>query len=412
LNTVFAVAPRCMMTLEAEAKSVGSSSKSFKRRLFDTAAVTLFGTRFFLEGLASRILARVRHGVDDGDLEPLCFNLLSQYDDTPMKVRHKESTEDDAQAAGPTKLLQVELCLSLSVRNLKNDTVQLLVVPHIATPVTAIETSSAEAIHAVLVERLGLGAIMKALQDVFPVCAHTSTCDSASSNLRYEAFQSASSNRLQPRIERPPQLSLRLRLACDIHAISRVGTRSYAPISFDISGLVAVCLTCRNFGGIKKLREAMQSVIVDSLEIIDGPPPAPSSAQAVARDRILDVCLDSRTSRDRARRYKLQQLLHGDPHSDQLMYYTSDKRATKQRFAKWLSKALLPEMSMLARNRWLTTTLPLRQIALADGVHGLFRRAAERWVPPRRKKRAASSMPQEVDGHQRSFTCLHPVVTP
>jgi hypothetical protein len=88
---------------------------------------------------------------------------------------------------------------------------------------------------------------------------------------------------------------LRLRLGCDVHALSRASWRALGPIDADMSGVVAACLSARVGGCIGHLRTALRATIVDSTKIVHGPEPAPTSQVALARDAFLGVCVSRNT---------------------------------------------------------------------------------------------------------------------
>lgn len=374
LDDLYDSVPRTMMSLRAEAKNLEMSRRTFTAKVLDVAAATFSGVQCYLGSFASKL----RKEIAAGRAEGLVFNTVQLYDETPLIVRSRDAVED-GDSAGPTKLMQIECCLSMTLRNVATKAVTLFTVPHIPTPVIPMETANAESIHEVMQVRLKLQALLKSLQDLFGIVVTTSICDSAKSNLRYEAYMARKSNCLVILPELPVRMLLRLRIPCDIPAISRAGTRSYLPISTDISGLIATCLTARNCGGLWHLRSAMRDVVKGSLEIVRGPPPGPDSHQARARDLLLGACLEHKGD-DVLRKCRLQHVLTSDVHSDSITFYTLDPRVTDDSYPAELVRVLLPSLNMLARSRWLTTTYPLRQIALVDSVNGLFRRAVPLWI--------------------------------
>jgi hypothetical protein len=86
--------------------------------------------------------------------------------------------------------------------------------------------------------------------------------------------------------------------------------------------------------------------------------------------------------------------LTSDIHSESIVFYTEDRGITKERYAELLVDELLPgSLKMLARNRWITSTVPLKQFALLE-VHSLFSRAAAAWCAASGTKSAAKSVPK------------------
>ena len=173
-----------------------------------------------------------------------------------------------------------------------------IVVPY-SSPILHVESCNAESLYAVMQDRLKLGPLWHQLRSLFPLQLNISTCDSASSNLKYEA--ALASEQLH-----------RLRLPCEVHLLSRVASRTYAAVAADISGMIAMCLASRDGGAMRKLREALATVIADSTVVSASTPPGPSHPHALQRDRLLDLCLSSSTASDAARKVKLQAMLTGD----------------------------------------------------------------------------------------------------
>jgi hypothetical protein len=133
-------------------------------------------------------------------LQPIAFIQHEAYDETPMPLRaadkstKRRSTQpassDDRRkrTAGTQKLLQVDLAVSVLVRNVATGRLVIFVLPAIVTPVLVLDSTAAECIHEALQGRLRISALMQGLREHFPVVLDFSCCDSASANLRYEAY--------------------------------------------------------------------------------------------------------------------------------------------------------------------------------------------------------------------------------
>jgi hypothetical protein len=146
-----------------------------------------------------------------GALRAIAFIQHEAYDETPMPLRaaekntHKRTksrraeheAEEDRRfrTTGTHKLLQVDQSASILVENVATGRLVVLVIPVIVTPVLVLESTGAECLHEAMQGRLRISALLQGLRDLFPVVMDFSCCDSASSNLRYEAYMAGQSHR-------------------------------------------------------------------------------------------------------------------------------------------------------------------------------------------------------------------------
>ena len=137
------------------------------------------------------------------------------------------------------------------------------------------------------------------LQELFDLNFESATCDSADSNLKCE--RSLSQDRAN---------FLRLLCRCQVHILSGIQGRIYAPCASTISGIIALALTLKPAGAVLRLRQALQRVITSSVNIVRASPPGAGDQRRVHRDHLLDLCL-SDSARNLQRRCMLSKLLTG-----------------------------------------------------------------------------------------------------
>lgn len=138
------------------------------------------------------------------------------------------------------KLFQTELTRAFLLRDASGRLI-LISVP-CATPIVALDKGNAEAMAQALETVRGQGLFLwQALKKEFPLQLDLATCDSSAANLLYEAHMSARAIADSG----PAHSHWRLRVACEIHLLSRVVARCYGGVSSHISGMLAVALACR-----------------------------------------------------------------------------------------------------------------------------------------------------------------------
>ena len=112
-----------------------------------------------------------------------------------------------------------------------------------------------------------------------------------------------------------------------------------------------------------------------------GQPPLASSESMRRRNAFLDLCLGHGSEYDALRLIRLREVLQSDIQNSEIILYTATENPDLDQFADKLSELLLPAgIAKFARNRWLTTTKPLKQVALLDGTFNIFRRAVPLWI--------------------------------
>ena len=126
-----------------------------------------------------------------------------------------------------------------------------------------------------------------------------STCDSASSNLRFE----------QSRRNRFPDLK-RLRLACEVHVLSNVQGRVYGIVHFLVQGLLAFALSQQTGGSVAKLRDALARYLSANVIIVRASPPDAADWRTRHRNALLDRLLPD-TLAGQKRKLSLQTLING-----------------------------------------------------------------------------------------------------
>ena len=269
VNHCFSKLPRgTSSTVRAEAAILKCSAKRLPQRLEVLAAACWTSTRLFIESIASHF----EQAILKKQITPLAFAEIHFYDETPLPVRGKE--KGCGHTPVTTKLLQCECIISLSYISNSTGEIAIVRVP-VTTPVLAMETCSAETLYEALQSRLHIGTLTSKLKSLFASAFALSVCDSAKSNLRYEAF-------LFNTVTNEARTQFKLRVACEVHMMSRASTRAYTPIGADIAGLIAVALTCSLCGAARKLREAIKTIIKDISSRVykKQPPHSPPPTQA------------------------------------------------------------------------------------------------------------------------------------
>lgn len=302
-------APRIAMPLTAEARMYGASRTHFPEKIADLAAAVFYSSRCF----ASSIWSHVCHEVREGRLVPIAALTMLQYDETPMVVRSDPAAQsaraDQQPAAAPSdtgkqrwKLFQRECMCGVIVQSPSSGMIRFITLP-LPMPLSASDQSTAEVLDA-LMRRDECTLLWSSLRQLFAARGacniDVSSCDSASSNLRWE----------QHRQNTAPDV-WRLRLGCEVHQVSNVQVRAYDILPGMISGLIAFALTQQAGGATAKLRHALAQTIAANVVVVDALPPAETDPRSQHRDAVLDLCLPDTLAGQR-RRYVLQSL-NGHP---------------------------------------------------------------------------------------------------
>lgn len=168
----------------------------------------------------------------------------------------------------------------------------------LSCPLQIVDRCTGETIRAAWLEQTAL-PLLQAFRQEFGVSVDVSTCDRAGSNLRAEA--SVADQRPWPRMTLP----------CDIHTVHTIQGHVYCVVGAVMSGLLAFALAQRPCGAVAKLRTALEGVLLDRVEWVEGPLPAYELLQS--RSSLFDLCLPSDSAAQRARRSELESLFQSDP---------------------------------------------------------------------------------------------------
>jgi hypothetical protein len=191
--------------------------------------------------LMSRAMRSLSEAMKLDKVEGLAILTHLMYDETPLKLRLKDSSKNDSGVVATVKVFQGDLQVGFLVRDVGSGKVQLITIP-VVLPLLPMDANTAEAMR--LAIRLWFGTL-KGLGEFGEHFDHTidmAVSDRAASNLRMERFFSNES-------------SSRLWLPCVIHQISTAQGRQLDLVKPDITGLVRLSLAMRPAGAIGRLKE-------------------------------------------------------------------------------------------------------------------------------------------------------------
>ena len=242
----------------------------------------------------------------------------------------------------------------------------------VPTCLQAMDRSTGEAQLSCVLENLGNVPEMKRLAGTFPLAVRVSTTDRYGANGRTEEGL---------RCEFPSFVGTHL--ACDIHRCSTcINTMMKNHIcQRDVSGLLNSALSLSELGSVKKLRDALISVLFDDLEIIPGQAPVEANGY---RKRVFDTFLPIEgvlrpvEKVNRKRRHILASVLNGFINRPEIRHFCemgccSDKEETLTHASLFLTWALVPfACPVLCRKSWIGQLGNLNWIGVLEAHHGLF----------------------------------------
>ena len=213
---------------------------------------------------------------------------------------------------------------------------------------------------------------LECFQEQFDFNIRMVVADRASSNIRSEKYFKE---------QRPTQASLQY--PCDIHKKATCLKSAMNVVNQVVSGVVNVGLAMESIGSLATLRQILQSVFQEKLQIVYATPPAGDIA--AHRKHILDLCCSSQqkgweiTAKDMKRRLVLEYFCNSDLESDDIIHYCpfgccSSPQQTMEYFCKHVTWALLPKKpGVLSRKSWVGADSQFNWVAMLAGFWHLHK---------------------------------------
>lgn len=372
--------PRICGPITGEARSLGISRRSLTRRAQRMAAMIHWGTR----GWVSALCARLMREIEGGHVEPIACGSYVLADETPLPLRARADINErgaelesgttqlkwrtDRAGEKSTKIVQSECWLTFVFRKTVRSVISFLSVP-VTTPLHCVDSCTAEAAMTCIEEHLSI-PLVEEVEKMFPVNFGLNTTDSGASMLKAEQGLQAA---------RPHQL--RLHMPCCTHKVSTVQGRAYGPIDADISGMISASLSCRANAFIEQIRQHMVNILVEIVDVIDGPPPPETLPHIVRQHAIIAMVMNPDQKKRIAR---IKELFHYDwLREDKICFWVvgGEETLPREKWAELAAFALFPRyVPLFPRSRWMKSAQSLNEYILLYAVHRVYERAVQRAI--------------------------------
>ena len=388
---------RSALPLICDAKQCGMGRREYKQLSMDMGAFAFAANTAFFCRFALHLLRKI----ELEELDPIALVFQTSYDETPLPIGIRSNNMSKQQSGLPARgcsrqiamwkqsqagkqsqLIGGRLDQVASAKIVQSDAKlvalcrhkasgRLLVFEHaIPQPLRIVESCSGSAL-AECLRRSADIPFLRTLWDKFGFSAFVTVSDNGSSN-----------NLAERGIEFLvlPFLHF-IHMKCRIHKLHTVTGRTLKPFDEIVGGMVALALATKA-GGAARLRQAIETVLKDSVELVpNGIPPALGSAAGVFREHLFDLCLPLHKLGSESRRVLLRSLFNGNLQSDRIDVYYPAGDWTEETWAREAANALLPcNLDVFPRHRWLSSVTIVNQILLLAGVHNVLKRAVLLWL--------------------------------
>ena len=342
-------------------------------------------------------------------LVPLMFVLKVRYDETPSRVRVATVAESSSStvagrhvvvpksASHPqalrkfldamlkdlpsgsesvthAKLLQSEIKLAMLFQSRAPGQVPsfLLVSGSVPTALQAMDRSTGENQRQCIYENICVVPELRRLYEGFPLRYRVSCTDRYGANFRTESGLSADGYL--------PELT-NSHWPCDTHKSATVLSTALRSVPDDVTGLVNTGLTVGALGSLKQLRDLLNQVLFQELQIKQDLPPASAKAH---RDEIyrlflpVEGVLPAVRRLNRKRRYILASFLNGHLNDQPPTHFCdidccASKDETLCNVSLFVVWALLPKpCPLMARKNWVNQLPNTDWVGLLESHHGLY----------------------------------------
>ena len=336
-------------------------------RICQLAALVHLGVRFCVSTLCGYLLPLLQNMMLCG----IALITALQFDETPTVLK-PGGTNAGARIlkkktpAAVCKVLQSEYQAGFVVQGDLTHGSPLFLSMELPCPLQVMDSTTGETLRHALKSSTDV-KMWDALREHFSICVDIATCDRAGPNMRSEKCLAA---------ERPSHA--RVTMPCDIHGLSTAQGRSVGTMASDISGVIAVGLTCRVHGALDKLRQCLADELKEMFVIYDGAfPPPDSDEEVVFKRRVLKSLLGS-TAVDKQRYEILDRCLTGGIRGPRLEHHGSIELLD---LVDMVVTALLPKcITVFPRHRWLTSINSVTDLSLLCSVNKVFDKAAPKWI--------------------------------
>jgi len=259
-----------------------------------------------------------------------------------------------------------------------------LVVP-VVCPLQATDSGAAEALYACWKESLAWPAFRELCQE---------------SDARHEYFSmdrdAANIKGDREVADECPANTDHHRSGCYSHMTFTIASLMFMAFAGLISGIVALSLSTRPGGHWRSFRECFMCVVRASTVVVQGSRPRADHPALRFRDRFLQKFVfanpEHPTKKELKQMAGLQRLVQSDITSEKIFIFTSDPDRSNDAMRvslfsmELLDHALPARFSGLKKQRWLTGTEPIRQMALCGGLWNALQRTLVLYCSRQKKK--------------------------
>ena len=351
--------------------------------------------------LWASFLERVRSMINSGVWQPLVIGKRRKYDETPLKVRTQETepSRTDQGNASQTglaaKIMQTEFKLFVLMRRVADNSFAHIE-GRVPTCLQVVDSCSAKTVAASQQALEDTVGNLQSVSKLFPLRVTLPCTDKHASNSAAEAVLGS----LHPGW-------VRAHTFCGIHRVSTTTKATCALVEGHVSGAIAIAQALQFAGSTRALRQHLQAIISERLQVHVGPPQHEDYRNALY-DLLLSPVSTARSGKQarhlrKRQRMVLRTLLNGDVQLDNVVQHWCAAPRSRQQvlddMVRFAIPALVPHVCpTLNRGSFLGHEAAFRWIGLLALMHNLLEPLICRFVGHNQKpsKPLTPSMPDPL----------------